>query len=193
MTAQSTDLATTPEVMAALSRLTDADLVRLKRIAQLRSAGLASIEWQDLVNEAVTRALGGSRRWPRTVPFIAFLAQTMRSIANEEWRRFHQEKVTLESDLGTSYSEGELMTLEDLAVNTVHPERVALARKMLEEIELLFRDDPEVLALLNGLAEGLTPEETQTEGDMSQTQYASAQRRFRRMLERAFFTKENKI
>jgi DNA-directed RNA polymerase specialized sigma24 family protein len=186
MTAQLDDLASTTDVATALLSLTDADTVRLKRIAQLRTAGLVAIEWKDLINEAVSRALGETRRWPRSVPFIAFLAQTMRSIANEEWRRLHQEKVTLESDLGSSHSEGELMTLDVLAENAVHPEREVLARKTLEEIEALFKDDLEALATLNGLAGGLTPYEIQIKGGMSQTQYASSQKRIRRKLAREF-------
>lgn len=191
MTAHLDDLATATDVAAALLSLTDADLVRLKRIAQLRSAGLVAIEWKDLINEAVSRALGETRRWPRSVPFVAFLAQTMRSIANEEWRRLHQEKVTLESDLGTANSEGELMILDELAENSVHPEREVLARKTLEEIEALFKDDLEALAILNGLAEGLTPDEIQIKGDMSRIQYASSQKRIRRKLSREYLTKEN--
>lgn len=191
MTAQLDDLATATDVATALLSLTDADLVRLKRIAQLRSAGLVAIEWKDLINEAVSRALGETRRWPRSVPFVAFLAQTMRSIANEEWRRLHQEKVTLESDLGPSHSNGELMTLDELAENAVHPEREVLARKTLEEIEALFKDDIEALAILNGLAGGLTPDEIQIKGGMSRIQYASSQKRIRRKLARELFTKEN--
>jgi len=191
MTANLDDLASATDVAAALLSLTDADLVRLKRIAHLRSAGLVAIEWKDLINEAVSRTLGETRRWPRSVPFVAFLAQTMRSIANEEWRRLHQEKVTLESDLGTANSEGELMTLDELAENAVHPEREVLARKTLEEIEALFKDDLETLATLNGLAGGLTPYEIQIKGGMSKTQYASSQKRIRRKLAREFFIEEN--
>jgi DNA-directed RNA polymerase specialized sigma24 family protein len=191
MTAQLDDLASAAEVAAALLKLTDADLVRLKLIAQLRTSGLVAIEWKDLINEAVCRALGETRRWPRNVPFIAFLAQTMRSIANEERRRLHQEKVTLESDLGSSHVEGELITLDDLAENPVHPEREELARKTLEEIEALFKDDVEALALLNGLADGLTPDEIQIKGDMNKIQYASSQKRIRRKLAREFLTEGN--
>lgn len=193
MTAHLDDLATATDVAAALLSLTDADLVRLKRIAQLRSAGLVTIEWKDLINEAVSRALGETRRWPRNVPFVAFLAQTMRSIANEEWRRFHQEKVTLESDLWTANSKGELMTLDELAENSVHPEREVLARKTLEEIEALFKDDLEAIAILNGLAGGLTPDEIQIKGNMSRIKYASSQKRIRRKLAREFFIEENQL
>jgi DNA-directed RNA polymerase specialized sigma24 family protein len=181
--------ANTAEVVAALAALSNADLVRLKQIAQLRSAGLFTVTWEDLVNEAAVRSLAGARRWPRSIPFIAFLAQTMRSIANEEWRRLEHEQTSVETDLGSG--ENDDQQIANLAVDHLTPERDVIARKTLNDIELLFHDDQEAKAILHGFAQGATPEQIQASASLTPTQYASAQRRIRRRLAHHFAVKEN--
>ena len=64
----------TETVARALATLTPSDLVRLKRLAQLRARLLPGLEWDELLNEALLRALDGSRRWPEGVPLLTFLA-----------------------------------------------------------------------------------------------------------------------
>src|SRR5215469_3589980 len=80
----------TEAVARALAALTSSDLLRLKRVAQLRARLLPGLEWDELLNEAVLRALDGSRRWPEGVPLLVFLAGIMRSLVDsraEERRR----------------------------------------------------------------------------------------------------------
>ena len=67
-------------VARALAALTPSELVRLKRLAQLRARLLPAFEWEELLNEALLRALDGSRRWPEGVPLLAFIAGIMRSL-----------------------------------------------------------------------------------------------------------------
>jgi len=177
------DVASREEVVQALQSLHQADLVRLKQLAKLRCAGLHLMDWEDLLNEAITRVLAGSRRWPRQVPFVAFMAQTFRSIANEEWRRLELANTTSESDL--SDSEG-TPALESAALNPIHPGREVLARKAIEEIESLFEDDPSAMAILQGFAQGYTPDEIMGQNGLSSTQYATLQRRIRRKLGKHF-------
>ena len=64
----------TETVARALAALTPSDLVRLKRLAQLRARLLPGLEWEELLNEALLRALDGSRRWPEGVPLLSFIA-----------------------------------------------------------------------------------------------------------------------
>src|ERR1700746_175329 len=71
--------ASTEAVAEALAALTPSDPVRLKRLAQLRARLLPGLEWDELLNEALLRALDGSRRWPEGVPLVAFIAGIMRS------------------------------------------------------------------------------------------------------------------
>jgi DNA-directed RNA polymerase specialized sigma24 family protein len=188
MTYQDPQIASPSEVKEALLRLTDDELLRLKRVAQLRSSGLASVDWGDLLNEAVSRALSGTRAWPKAIPFLVFLVQTMRSIANEHWRQAHESVVVLAGDLDV-HPEGESVN----AVENLNPERQYLAKRTLRDIEAIFADDNQVLAILQGMALGLSAEEIRTKVGLSGKQYASAQRRIRRGIARAFMDKEQRL
>ncbi len=177
------NVASREEVVLALQSLSEADLLRLKQLAKLRCIGLHVMDWEDLLNEAVTRVLAGSRRWPRRVPFVAFMAQTFRSISSEEWHRLELANTSSESDL--SDSDGESV-LESAALDPIHPGREVFARKALEEIEALFSDDPSAMAVLQGFAQGYTPDEIMGQNGFTTTQYATLQRRIRRKLSKHF-------
>lgn len=164
------------EVEKALLGLGDADLLRLRRFAQLRSRPIPSIEWQDLLQEATARALDGRRKWPLTVDFMAFMRQTIRSIANEYIRR---------EDRKPAHAEFDDEQIVDRSLNSEgEPERRVLAENLLAEIHALFANDPQVLAIFSGLAADESPHEIQDRSGMSPTEYASAQKRIRRGLAR---------
>ena len=175
MTTGSRDHATPQDVAIALAALTPADHVRLGQIAQLRARGLPEVDWRDLLQEACGRALDGTRRWPLDVAFFAFLAQTIRSVASEAWRR----RGLVVRPGGEAES-----SAEAVADDTPDPERQLVARDLLQRLEALFSADPAALAILTGVAEGLTPDDIQRRSSMSATAYDSARRRMRRTLAR---------
>lgn len=176
------------QIEEALTGLSNADLLRLKRVAQLRTYGLPGMNWEDLLQEAIARALAGTRVWPSGVPFLAFLVQTMRSIANEAWLNAKRSNVTLESDFesGKTNSDGREFQLEEVATNEIDPEREAMARGALRWIEAFFAEDSDATAVLTGLAQGLSPQETQTQSNMTPLRYEAAQKRIRRKLAKDF-------
>lgn len=171
--------ATPGEVRAALLGLSAADSVRLKQIAKLRAAGI-SMDWADLLNEAFARALSGQRQWPAGVAFVAFIAQTMRSIASDE--RGSSELVVSLDDLqagqGVGRSDGELTPATD-----VTPERELSAKQELRRVQALFHGDPVSLAILVASVEDMSPDATQKQLGLTATQYASALRKIRRRLQ----------
>jgi RNA polymerase sigma-70 factor (ECF subfamily) len=170
---------TPEEVRAALLGLSSADSVRLKQIAKLR-APRTGMEWTDLLNEAFARALGGQRQWPIGVPFVAFIAQTMRSIASDE-RSSSDFVVSLDevqADEGLGRSDGELTPSTD-----VTPERELSAKQQLGQVQALFEDDPVSLAILVATAEDMAPDAIQNQLGLSAKQYASALRKIRRRLQ----------
>ncbi|MFZ1099159.1 MAG: hypothetical protein WAN26_07110, partial [Steroidobacteraceae bacterium] len=72
----------------ALKLTTEMDLLRLKTIARLHARGLPpDVGWEDLLQEALTRVLTGTRTVPEGVSTVAFLAGVMRSLRSEHWRR----------------------------------------------------------------------------------------------------------
>jgi DNA-directed RNA polymerase specialized sigma24 family protein len=171
------------EAMQAFLDLHQTDQLKLRQLARLRASGL-SVSWEDLLQEALFRIFSGRRRWPRTVPFIAFLAQTLRSIASEERERAAAEPVTTEA----GFAGDDAISLNELAVDTTTPESTLLTNRAVQEIETLFKADTEALHILHGLAHGFTPDEVRTASGMTQTQYGSAQKRMQRALARKFNT-----
>lgn len=178
-------ISSTPAGRALEAKLvTEADLLRLKVIARLHARGLPPhVGWSDLLQEAFTRVLDGSRRPPEGVPMVAFLAGVMRSIKEQHWRqtrRGARQLPKLRAELGAvDAQEGELT---DPAPS---PERRAIAIEEMEAINKLFEDDLPARQILSALYEGWTPEETCARFVMSKTDYDSTRKRIRRALIRA--------
>lgn len=168
------DLASTDELRAALAQLSAADAVRLRQIARLRSAGTAWT-WEDLLQEAITRGLEGTRRWPKCVALAAFLAQTMRSIAYDE--RHAGEVEVSESDLSTA---DEAIVLRASSQNT--PDKQLGVKQALTQVQTLFEGDEVAFSVLVSMAENQSPEAIRAELGLTPTQYATVQRRIRRKL-----------
>lgn len=184
---QQVQYATSGEVRAALLGLSAADSVRLKQIGKLRAAG-TGLEWTDLLNEAFARALGGQRQWPIGVSFVAFIAQTMRSIAHDERE---SREVVVSMDEARSGEASERIDGQAVPVSEITPEREVDAKQRLGHIEALFHDDAVAFGVLVATAEERTPESIQKEFGLSSTQYASALRKIRRRLQ-TFDTGESK-
>jgi DNA-directed RNA polymerase specialized sigma24 family protein len=166
------------EIEQALFDLKDADLLRLQRFARLRARLVPSMGWEDLLQEAIARLLDGRRKWPRSVKFVAFMRQTVRSIANEQWRRSQRAPEHAEFN-------DEALVQKELQT-ALEPERAFVASNLLDEINAVFAADPGALAVLSGLAAGESPQEIRARSKMSKIQYASAQKRIRRGLTRVF-------
>jgi RNA polymerase sigma-70 factor (ECF subfamily) len=138
-TAAASANASTEAVARALAALTSSDLVRLKRLAQLRARLLPGLEWDELLNEALLRALDGSRRWPDGVPLLAFIAGIMRSLVDG---RVHERRRLAER------------TLAGGETRVVAPPDARLhARQCLAAIARFFAGDPDVLAFIGALAQ----------------------------------------
>ena len=119
------------DVGAALAALSEEDLLRLRAIARLRARSLPDgMSWSDLLHEAVLRALTGARPWPPGVPLLAFLAGVMRSLCDEQWRRYRRR-----DHLPTPHDSG----------GADDPERACAAAEALAAIQRLFAPDEAAL------------------------------------------------
>jgi len=171
----------------ALNLVGEIDLLRLKTIARWHARGLPpDVTWEDLLQEALTRVLVGSRRIPEGVTTVAFIAGIMRSLRTEHWRRALRESPddeTLRIDHESEHNRS--LALQDPAPG---PERELISREALTAIERLFADDPTVLKIIAGLGEGLSAEQIRTSAKLSRTDYNSARRRIRRTLLREGLT-----
>lgn len=178
------------ETAVALGLTSDIELLRLKTIARLYARGLPpDVSWEDLLQEALTRVLIGSRRQPPDVPMLPFLAGVMKSLKAEHWRR-----------VLNGYGHGKrrhiaipgnerAMDVEDPAPG---PERSLSAQQELTAIERLFADDVVALKIIHGLAGGHSAEQIRVSAGISKIDYDSARRRMRRVLLREGLTCEPK-
>ena len=185
MTLARRDVAIPEESAAALRRLSDGELRRLDQLARLRVIGLHAVDRRDLLHEAIVRLLDGSRRWPRDVSLVAFLRETMRSIASDHWRRLEEPVVMSEAELGVHQETGE-GALDNAIDPVASPERRVSAAETLARIEEAFKGDENALKVMAGMAIGKSPKEIQEEAGMNKTRYASTQRRIQRGLAREF-------
>jgi DNA-directed RNA polymerase specialized sigma24 family protein len=129
----------TETVARALAALTPSDLLRLKRVAQLRARLIPGLEWDELLNEALLRALDGSRRWPEGVPLLAFIAGIMRSLVDG---RAQERRRLVERALAVGQTPA-----------APAPDARLHARQCLAAIAKFFAGDPDVLALIAALAQ----------------------------------------
>jgi DNA-directed RNA polymerase specialized sigma24 family protein len=164
------------------------DLLRIKTIARIYARGLPPDGvWEDMLQEALTRVLTGSRRQPEGVPMVAFVAGILRSLRADYWRRAKRES----SDDKLRFDRQRDESLElDLVDPRPGPERALNARQQIALIKLLFADDPAALTIIDGLGGGLTAEQIRVSTGLSKTAYDSARRRMRRRVLREGLTCE---
>jgi hypothetical protein len=143
--------------------MSQADMQRIKLIAMARADGLRACGWEDLLQEAILRTLGGGRRWPTDVPMVAYLAQTMRSIASDHRRR----EAVFESDDAITG------TTDATSLN----DRLDSARRV-GDIYAFFAGDAAVVHLMDGLIAGETASDTQRRTGLSAQSYDAARKRY---------------
>jgi len=174
----------------ALELVSKMDLLRLKSIARIYARGLEPEGvWEDMLQEALTRVLTGSRVRPEGVTIVAFVAGILRSLRADMWRRARRE-----------FRNDQFRIIHDatdsLALDPVDPapgpERALDAGQQLALIKLLFADDSVALKIIEGVCNGLTAEQVRLSTGLSKTEYGSARKRIRRTVLREGLTCEAK-
>ena len=139
------------DISAAVRNFRPADWARLLMLGQIHSHG-RTIDAEDLVQEAITRALIGDRRCPSNVEIIAFLAQTMRSIAsNERKKRLALISEPLHKALNPDRGE----PTAEFADPTANAEEQILLKEQHDSLLVLFADDIAALRVLEGMLDQL--------------------------------------
>lgn len=190
------DPATDDDIRDAIEALTEDDALRLRKAAQ---AFLLGTEYQDaneLINEAVVRAMDGTvgdqgRHWPkRRVQFVAFMIMTMMSIADGS-RESHLmsrtdrlEGLALEgegADHVLDYLGFSTQSVEDEALDA-EEEAAAIARARMDadRIDAMFADDQQVAWLVMCIKEGKSPAKARELAGLTTTEYETIRKRLRR-------------
>ena len=150
------------EIGNAIKSLTAAEKTKIMKIAA-KYAKLTPYEAEDLLQEAMLRAIDERRKWPRGLPATTFFWGVMRSIA-WEWKR---EDDLLDEDIEDERS----------------GERTLLGRDHVRQIIKAFDDDPIAQEILVAIMEGARGEELLKLSGLSRTEYESKRRKILRRIE----------
>lgn len=164
------------EVLEKLDSLSAADKRRL-RLIELRR--LSGTDFQEglLYQEAVCQVLLGERRCPREGSFVAFLAQSMRSIASHRRKELARQVPLTKVD-----GAGNLVELP-IAADQLDPEEALIEREasdvVTEMYELLEGDDEAQLTVMV-IALGKKGKELRDELGIDQARFDYIMKRIRR-------------
>jgi hypothetical protein len=156
---------------AAWDALPKADKARVGLIAREWTSG-TSFEWQELLNEAIVRALAGTRKCPREISPVLFLAQTMRSIRSEwrnKWLREHDRTSDNPAANG----------IDRLSEENKRDVENAIARVL-----AYLSGDDDALKYLTGLLDGWTRRECMERFHWTKTHFETVRRRFNNKMAR---------
>jgi DNA-directed RNA polymerase specialized sigma24 family protein len=166
------------EVINLIKGLSPANILRLGQIAK-KYEYRSLMDADEILNEAIVVAASEQRKVPRNVPFVAFLAETMKSITSNEARKIRKKVTPIDDD-------PENDPILNIADKNIHIEYEVAANQEIEHIYELFKSDEHVTLLLMAKDDGLSPDEICEMGNWDRTKYNSVQKRLRRGLNQRF-------
>jgi CheY-like chemotaxis protein len=179
--------ATREEVDRAITALTTADLLRLRKFGEWRvclSRGTDHRTWEDLLQEALCLTFegaeggGNGRHWNKRVPFVNYLVGVMRSIT-----RRRKGDIALWCDIFEYDAEGQGHCLLDTEISPeIAADQLLIEGETCDRIFEQLKDYPTALFVAHGLSEGLKTNEIMKEGGLSENEYRAAVRRIRMKL-----------
>ena len=164
------DAATIEDIREAIDALSEVDIYRLEKAAKICLTGTEYQNSQEIINEAIVRTLnaangGEGRVWPINVPFMAYMIQTVKGLANDS-RESSDQKMTeyIESMATESANSEDILGRFDhahsdaLSQSIEHEqtlERYKTAKEDADKIDAYFSRDSEVTWIIMGLKDGL--------------------------------------
>ena len=177
---QVSDFLTPDDVVAGVEALSDDDKLKLIKIegAFLARSGRQK---NELLHEALARTFLGKRNCPRDVPVIAFVIETMKSIAHHDYKARKRESVTDPVEMAA-----------EVASACPNPEELLLAAEskpkasFYEAMQDLLKDDDEAQLVLIGWIDDLRGKELRDAVGVTQAQLDYAIKRIRRKAQNHF-------
>jgi DNA-directed RNA polymerase specialized sigma24 family protein len=170
------------EVRSALDALTERDHYWLERVAVALTRH-SRTDPQDLLHEAFVRALSGTRRCPRHVSLVKFIAEAMRSIRSDWAKAASRRGAEVSLTNVFADSDSPMLQLVDPRAN---PEPEIDATQFLKAVLALFDDDIEAQTMIEGTIEGIEGEELRALVSLDKTTFDSKRRLIRRRIDKAF-------
>lgn len=188
-TTPASDYLSRDEIRAAVASMSDADGLRLEKVARWLSRN-RRLEPDDLLQTALTRALEGTRRCPRTIGLVRFFVETMRSIASDDVKaRKRKPELHLVPKVGGD-------DIDDGIIEFDFPDPSPNAEELLADeqdydliakrILALFEDDVVAQAIIEGEMEGMEAYELRELTNLDAKAFASKRRLMRRRIDKEF-------
>lgn len=169
----------TEEIRQFIDNLADADQARLMGWARYYAAG-TSVSAEQLLAEAMSRALVGSRRCRSDLSIMVFFRSTIRSIISGELQSAWNRKVD-------HFPDDEIAVPEHLAGPAPEdPERSVMLFDAFARLSKALESKATERDVLTWRCLGMSPDEIQQEMKLTPTQYASALRQIRRTADKLF-------
>ena len=171
------------DLEGAICRFSDADLMRLRSVAQLYA--VYPVEAEELVQEALCRSIAGTRKCPKDVSVVRFVAEAIRSIAHDELQKIENKRNEVSVD-----DEG----IENIDAVTPtepgpNPEERILSNEKIRGTENrlleLFDGDEEAQLIVLGMLTGTEGAELKEMTGLEQTAFNSKRRYVRRKINSA--------
>ena len=182
----------------AVLAISNAGRNRLNAVARLLH-GSTGMEPDDLLQEAYSRALAGSRSWSRDVDVVKFLIGAMESIADSSRRTMHRQQlsVVLRGDCSPGNIEGlasRAGVVFDARTATPSAEDDALRNEEMasdaarlvawrDELLAAFGDDEQGQLLVMGMMDGLRGKELRDATDLSEAQFPTKYKKVQRRID----------
>jgi DNA-directed RNA polymerase specialized sigma24 family protein len=170
------------EIGAAIEALSPGDKLKLAVIDD-RMRGGTGLGRGDLLQEVVLRALDGSRKCPRSVSFMAFLVESMRSIAGHERAKNRRNVPLTEVDETLDASVLDPDSLPQNAEDGLIDEQESA---LVQAIHTEFDDDPEAQLVLMRWMDGLRGAAMLEATGLNQRQFDYAAKRIRTKMRRLY-------
>ena len=171
------------EVRDAIEALYEEDHAKLMKIAYMRARAcfeqITENLVENLLHEALTKALDGQRKCPADTDFTAFLSNVMRSVASN-WRKGRERHRT--EQLPEDEEAEERLFLGTGRIES--PEEGWMWRDELKRVLALFADDPVAHRVVILRSKGYRGTELGGAVGISPRELATVQRRIRRRWER---------
>lgn len=173
---------TAEEVVQRLDALSVGELGKLRLIEERRRAG-TDFGPLMLYQEAVCQVICGERRCPRDVSFVAFLAQSMRSVASHR-RKALSRQVPMSRTEGS----GVLVALQ-IAADQLDPEEALISQEAIDvvvEIYALFEGDDEAQLTIMAIVDGKKGKVLRDELGITQAEFDYVMKRIRRTVAKKY-------
>lgn len=170
------------QVLESLDSLSADDKIRLRLIERRRLGGT---DFQEglLYHEAVCQALVGERLCPREVSFVAFLAQSMRSIASHRRKGLARQVPISKTDQG-----GNVVELQ-IASDQLDPETALIEQEDTDTVTKIYNcleGDDEAQIVIMKIAEGKKGKELRDDLGIDQAAYDYIMKRIKRIMAKRY-------